>query len=220
MVRVNFEKKLERLNENLNIMTTLCATQVEDAVRALLERDAELAEKVIAEEKRVNDLESVVEQQSLRLILREQPVASDLRFVSAAMRMNTDLERIGDQAEDIAMLAKHMIAQGYKKKDLGSIRKMSQEAQDMVLNAAKAFINGDSALAEETIQRDDVVDDLFDKVRDEVIQDIRSDSTDPNFVTDVLMIAKYLERIADHAQNIAEAVLYSLTGVMQNDELK
>ena len=129
--------------------------------------------------------------------------------------MNTDMERIGDQAEDIAVLVKQMLDFGYKKRSLGSLTKMSEITQTMVSNAVRAFVEGDSELAYEAAQMDDEVDALFIKVREEVINDIRTETIDANLAIDLLMISKYLERSADHAQNIAEAVVYSITGAVE-----
>lgn len=212
-MRVEFENQLNRLNEKLVELSELCATQVKKAANALLEKSTDLCEEVITTEKEVNNLSSIIEQQCIRIILTEQPVASDLRFISAAMKMNTDLERIGDQAEDIAFLVKQMIEQGYRRRELGSVREMSVKAAEMTQDAVRAFADGDSHLASSTIQQDDEVDALFSKVRDEVILEIRAQGEhDPVKIIDILMISKYLERIGDHAENIAESVLYSLTG--------
>lgn len=212
-MRNEFENQLNRLNEKLVELASLCASSVTKATNALLEKNADLCSEVIATEKQVNSLSSIIEQQCIRIILTEQPVASDLRFISAAMKMVTDLERIGDQAEDIAFLVSQMIDQGYRRRDLGSVKEMSVQAAQMTQEAVQAFADGDSHLAAATIRKDDVVDGLFRQVRDEIITEIREQGDhDPVKIIDILMISKYLERIGDHAENIAESVLYSLTG--------
>lgn len=212
-MRKAFDLQLDSLNNNLMQLANLTSEAVEKSVQALMEKDSDIANDVIAGEREVDRLSAEVQQQCIRIVLLEQPVASDLRFVSAAMDMNTDLERIGDQAEDIAKLVKDMLEVGYRRRELGSVKKMSSEVSEMTKEAVKAFANGDSDLATKVIARDDVVDALFVDVRNEVIEEIRSESgMEPATTIDVMMIAKYLERIGDHAENIGEAVLYSLTG--------
>lgn len=212
-MRVEFDRQLESLNRHLIAIAELCAESVTKSTAALLEKNEEYAQDAISNEKKIDSLASIIERQAIRVILTEQPVASDLRFVSAALKMNTDLERIGDQAEDVGHLVGQMIRTGYRRRELGSLKEMSVLVAQMTQDAVKAFVDGDSALAADTIKMDDEVDQLFDIVRDEIIEEIRDvESHEPINMIDLLMIAKYLERIGDHAENIAEAVLYSLTG--------
>lgn len=211
-MRNEFERELEELNANLTKMAELCSESVQKSIRALQGQDKESAEDVRKTETSINDLESLIEQQCIYLILKQQPVASDLRFVSAALRMSTDLERIGDQADDISSLALQMMELGYKKRDLGSLVEMAEVTSKMMVDSVQAFFSGDSDLAREAAGRDDRVDELFVKVRDELVEEIRANTLPANHIIDELMVAKYLERIGDHAQNIGEAVVYSITG--------
>lgn len=211
-MRNEFERELEELNANLTKMAELCSESVQKSIRALQGQDKESAEEVRKTETSINDLDSLIEQQCIYLILKQQPVASDLRFVSAALRMSTDLERIGDQADDISSLALQMMELGYKKRDLGSLVEMAEVTSKMMVDSVQAFFSGDSDLAREAAGRDDRVDELFVKVRDELVEEIRANTLPANHIIDELMVAKYLERIGDHAQNIGEAVVYSITG--------
>mgnify|MGYP001660761033 CR=1 FL=1 len=211
-MRNEFERELEELNANLTKMAELCSESVQKSIRALQGQDKESAEEVRKTETSINDVDSLIEQQCIYLILKQQPVASDLRFVSAALRMSTDLERIGDQADDISSLALQMMELGYKKRDLGSLVEMAEVTSKMMVDSVQAFFSGDSDLAREAAERDDRVDELFVKVRDELVEEIRANTLPANHIIDELMVAKYLERIGDHAQNIGEAVVYSITG--------
>lgn len=214
-MRNNFENKLEELNSNLVSMGEMVNQSLSYALEALNSKDTSHIDFVLQQEPEINQFCSEIESEALLLLLKEQPLARDFRFVSAAIRMNTDMERIGDQAEDIAVLVKQMLNFGYKQRSLGSLTKMSEITQTMVSNAVRAFVEGDSELAYEAAQMDDEVDALFIKVREEVINDIRTETIDANLAIDLLMISKYLERSADHAQNIAVAVVYSITGAVE-----
>lgn len=214
-MRNNFVNKLEELNANLVEMGEMVNQSLAYALGALISKDKEQIDYVLQQEEKINHFSSEIEQQALLLLLKEQPLARDFRFISAAIRMNTDLERIGDQAEDIAVLVKQMLTFGYQEANLGSLTKMSEITQTMVSDAVRAFVEGDSALAYHAAEMDDEVDALFMKVREEIIAEIRAETIEANLVIDLLMISKYLERSADHAQNIAEAVVYSITGAME-----
>lgn len=214
-MRNNFVNKLEELNANLVEMGEMVNQSLSYALGALISKDKEQIDYVLQQEEKINHFSSEIEQQALLLLLKEQPLARDFRFISAAIRMNTDLERIGDQAEDIAVLVKQMLTFGYQEANLGSLTKMSEITQTMVSDAIRAFVEGDSALAYHAAEMDDEVDALFMKVREEIIAEIRAETIEANLVIDLLMISKYLERSADHAQNIAEAVVYSITGAME-----
>ncbi|MBY0584490.1 phosphate signaling complex protein PhoU [Murdochiella massiliensis] len=214
-MRNNFVNKLEELNANLVEMGEMVNQSLSYALGALISKDKEQIDYVLQQEEKINHFSSEIEQQALLLLLKEQPLARDFRFISAAIRMNTDLERIGDQAEDIAVLVKQMLTFGYQEANLGSLTKMSEITQTMVSDAVRAFVEGDSALAYHAAEMDDEVDALFMKVREEIIAEIRAETIEANLVIDLLMISKYLERSADHAQNIAEAVVYSITGAME-----
>lgn len=211
-MRNEYERKLEQLNADLTEMSDRCSRAVIKAVESLQERNVQKAQEVLDGEQLINALEKSIAQQAVLLLLKETPVASDLRFVSSALRMNTDLERIGDQAEDISLLVQQMLQVEANIPEDDSLTQMANVARDMIQDAVVAFKEGDADRARSAALRDDEVDALFLKVRDSLIEEIRRGELDPAVMIDLIMIAKYMERIGDHAQNIAEAVLYSLTG--------
>lgn len=161
-------------------------------------------------------MERDIETLCLKLLLRQQPVAGDLRQISAALKMITDMERIGDQAEDIAEIIAFL--NGRSGAECGDIDKMAKAATKMVTNSIEAFVKRDVELAKEVIAQDDIVDDYFNRVKQDLIERISSDPSDGEFALDLLMIAKYFERIGDHATNIAEWVMFSVTGVHVQNE--
>ena len=212
MLRINYEKNLNKLHLLIVEMGNLVVASIEDSIEALIEKDEDLAEKVIVGDKDINSLEDQIETLSFNLLLKEQPVASDLRFVTSAIKIITDLERIGDQAADIAYINVKLSHRSYKKEDLGSIIEMAEVAKSMVIDSIEGYISGDLDLINDVMERDDVVDDYFKKVRNEVVVDVKEDRFTTKNSLDMLMIAKYLERIGDHTVNIAERVYYSITG--------
>lgn len=212
MLRINYEKNLNKLHLLIVEMGNLVVASIENSIKALIEKDEDLAEKVIVGDKDVNSLEDQIETLSFNLLLKEQPVASDLRFVTSAIKIITDLERIGDQAADIAYINVKLSHRSYKKEDLGSIIEMAEVAKSMVIDSIEGYISGDLNLINDAMERDDVVDDYFKKVRNEVVVDVKEDRFTTKNSLDMLMIAKYLERIGDHTVNIAERVYYSITG--------
>ncbi len=212
MLRINYEKNLNKLHLLIVEMGNLVVASIENSIKALIEKDEDLAEKVIVGDKDVNSLEDQIETLSFNLLLKEQPVASDLRFVTSAIKIITDLERIGDQAADIAYINVKLSHRSYKKEDLGSIIEMAEVAKSMVIDSIEGYISGDLDLINDVMERDDVVDDYFKKVRNEVVVDVKEDRFTTKNSLDMLMIAKYLERIGDHTVNIAERVYYSITG--------
>ena len=201
-MRVKFEAQLERLNVELITMGALCEEVISGAAKALLDGDSGLRETVLAAERDINQKERDIESLCMKLLLQQQPVASDLRAISAALKMISDMERIGDQAADIA---------DNSIKDLVPIGDMARATIKMVTDSVDSFVRKDLGLAEAVISSDDVVDDLFLQVREELIRRIGMGDSGEVCI-DLLMIAKYLERIGDHAVNIAEWVEYSLTG--------
>lgn len=211
-MRDNFERKLDKLDDNLSAMGQLICKQIMDSVEALMTKDVDLAKSVIKGDLEINDLEKRIEEYALKIILREQPVASDLRLVSSALKMITDMERIGDQAADIADLTIFLVKADFHRRDLGSIQAMAKECVNMVNLSVSAFVTGDLSLIEDVAKSEEKVDGYFMQVRDELIKDIREQTVDPAVLIDFLMIAKYFERIGDHAENIAEWVNYSITG--------
>lgn len=208
-MREKFEKLLELLNEELTKMGGLIESAIANAVKAL-DGDESAFEKASEFEKEIDQEEKDIENQCLKLLLTQQPVASDLRTISSALKMITDMERIGDQAEDIAEIASTVKNREYIKKSK-NIHRMATATIDMVNKSVEAFIKNDMEIAEEVIRADDTVDALFDGVVADLTKAIKNDET-PSDVFDMLMVAKYFERIGDHAVNIAEWVEFSMTG--------
>lgn len=210
-MRNKYDEMLDDLNQNIIQMGNLVSERISHSVESLLTKDKPLAKSVATGDDDVNRLEREIENKAMILLLKQQPVASDLRFISSALKMVTDMERIGDQAEDIAELVLCLIKVKYDPSKLGSIKAMSEVATGMVEKSVQAFVTGDLALADEVIKTDDVVDKYFTDVRDELIQRLKKDEN-PKVAIDFLLITKYLERIADHAVNICEWVDFSVSG--------
>lgn len=220
-IRLHFEKQLELLHMDLVKMGSMVEQSIEDGIGALMRRDTQLAQRVIEGDKQVDDMEQQIENTCLRLLMREQPVAGDFRIVFAALKMITDMERIADQAADIAALSFRFERQTFGDM-VYHIPDMERVAKDMVSAAIRSFVGRNLELALETMERDDEVDDLFDVVKNDLIELLREDDggKSADQAIDVLMIAKYLERIADHAVNICEWVEYYITGVHRGGEGK
>ena len=209
-MRISFEQQLQHLNTELITMGALCETAIATVAKALLEGDASLTQGVLSADAEIDQKERDIEALCLKLLLQQQPVARDLRQISAALKMITDMERIGDQAADIAeIVSMAHISAGDDTLHLASMAKATIQ---MVTQSIDAFVRRDMALAESVIAQDDVVDDLFCKVKDALIALLSQDATMGEQAIDLLMIAKYFERIGDHATNIAEWVLFSLSG--------
>ena len=208
-MRVKFEAQLERRNVELITMGALCEEVISGAAKALLDGDSGLRETVLAAERDINQKERDIESLCMKLLLQQQPVARDLRTISSALKMISDMERIGDQAADIAEITRDIADNSIK--DLVPIGDMARATIKMVTDSVDSFVRKDLGLAEAVISSDDVVDDLFLQVREELIRRIGMGDSGEVCI-DLLMIAKYLERIGDHAVNIAEWVEYSLTG--------
>lgn len=211
-MRAKFDMELDILNDKLLEMGGQVEGAIEDAVKALVNKDLNLANKVFTSDDIINSMEKDIEDMCLRMILRQHPVASDLRLISSILKMITDLERIGDQAQDISQITMHLVDKDYIK-DLKHIKEMSQIATCMVKESINAFLVKDTQLIKEIIEKDRKVNDLFDIIRRELIDLIRKDIKNSTQAIDFLMIAKYLERIGDHAKNVAEWALFSITGV-------
>lgn len=210
-MRSFFDEELDLLNNELIKMGSLVEDSIEGAVNSLLSKDADLAKSVIEQDDHIDAMEKSIENRCMQLLLRQHPVAGDLRLISSILKMITDLERIGDQAEDIAEIT---LLFGEEKfiKELTDIPQMAEATIKMVNNSIDSFVNRDLDLAYEVIAFDDVVDNLFDAVKDELIELVNKDINNGEQAINFIMIAKYLERIGDHAQNIAEWVLYAITG--------
>ena len=216
-IRTIFDDELSLLNTELIKMGALCERAVRSALNVYFlgkKADAETANKL---EKEIDSKERDIEDLCMKLILRQQPVAGDLRLISSAIKMISDMERIGDQAQDIADIAININSEEIN--DHVHIRNMSETALSMVSKSIDAFVKKDVSTAEEVIKMDDIVDEGFDKIKEELIQAVREDSKKSEEYIDILMIAKYIERIGDHAVNIAEWVEYSVTGTHRKGEL-
>lgn len=209
-MRSRFDEQLELLNVELIRMGALCEDAIAYASRTLL-GEANLAEQVYKTDREIDQKERDIENLCMRLLLKQQPVASDLRLVSSALKMISDMERIGDQASDIAEISSFIQAREVESNL--HIRDMAEATIRMVTQSIDSFVKKDLQIAQEVIRYDDVVDDLFNKVKEELIGLIAQDSQAGEFCIDMLMIAKYFERIGDHATNIAEWVEFSITGV-------
>lgn len=210
-MRTRYEKQLEQMNNAMIHMGCLIEKAIETALQALVKQDVELAKKVMAGEEEINEQENHIEALCMKLLLCQQPVATDLRNISAALKMVTDMERIGDQAADIAELSILLHEQTYIKK-LEHIQEMAAETIQMVIKSMEAYVERDLAKAQAVIDKDDRVDELFNAVKHELIEMIAKDPSCGEQAADLLMVAKYFERIGDHATNIAEWVIYSITG--------
>ena len=211
-MRKQFELQMEEMHQQMIRMGALCEQAITQTNTALLVGDRELAAATIDLDREIDAKEREIENLCLKLLLQQQPVAGDLRKISAALKMITDMERIGDQAADIAEISLLM-----EKAKEGSIRdrlvrEMAKATAKMVTESIDAYVRQDLELAEKVIDDDDIVDGLFDMIRAELIQNIRSGYSDGSNTVNVLMVAKYFERIGDHATNIAEWVEFSVTG--------
>ena len=216
-MRDQYEKQLKQLKEELVRMGELCEKAIGEAAKALDEGNLKRAREVMEADGEIDRMEKDIESLCLKLLLQQQPVAGDLRQISAALKMITDMERIGDQAADIAeIIQSGKMTEG---KVLAEIGKMARSAAGMVNQSVSAYVKGDRELAKRVIAEDDIVDRFFDQIKDELISSIAAGRGDGSRAIDQIMIAKYLERIGDRATNIAEWVEYSITGIHQSEEL-
>ena len=210
-MRNRFDRQLKKLNDELIDMGSMIEKSIEKALVALVTQNVEKAQEVIAFDLEIDRQEREIESLCMKLLLQQQPVARDLRLISSALKMITDMERIGDQAADIAELAIFMAEKPYIK-ELKHITQMGKETMVMVVTSVDAFVEKNLQKAQEVLAHDDIVDQLFDAVKSELIEMIHQDKEIGEQATDLLMVAKYFERIGDHATNIAEWVIYSITG--------
>ncbi len=211
-MRPQFDEQLALLNSELIQMGALCEEAISLAAKALTEGNQALAEKVSPLEVEIDQMERDIETLCLKLLLQQQPVARDLRHISAAMKLITDMERIGDQAEDIAEIVLTMLAEGYVPEDVGHIREMAVETIKMVTDSVDSYVRQDADRARQVIAYDDIIDGYFVRVKNVLIQTVVAQPAQGEHMLDLLMIDKYLERIGDHATNIAEWVIYSVEG--------
>jgi len=210
---------MERLNNSLIDIGNTVQEAILLATEALINKDIEKAEQVLELEKEVNQKEKDIEALCFKLMIQQHPVASDFRFISSALKMITDMERIGDHASDIATICMHIANEPYIK-NLDQIKKMSEAAIEMVKGSIDAFVTKDKALAKSVIKRDDEVDALFVSIKDDLYELMIADANNGRQALDWLMIGKYYERIGDHAENIAEWTVYSITGQNKRDAAK
>ena len=214
MSPTRFPPPLHPRHADLITMGNLCETAIAAAVDAATKGDEAMAKAAIADDSKIDEMERSIEHLCLKLLLQQQPVARDLRTISSALKMISDMERIGDQATDIAEIARFI--RGRHQQTNETLRTMAEEAISMVQEAVRSFVERDLALARKVIDDDDVVDRLFDETKTRLITFIAQDGANGEYYLDLLMIAKYLERIGDHATNIAEWVLFSITGRHEN----
>lgn len=216
-MRNRFDRQLVQLNNELIEMGGMIEKAISDTVKALVNQDIELASNVIEYDEEIDHQEREIEQLCLKLLLQQQPVAKDLRLISAALKMITDMERIGDHATDISEITIELSKESYIKK-LDHIQQMAKETMVMLVQSVEAFVNKDMDKARTVIVHDDVVDDLFNKVKAELIAMIHEDVNAGEQASDLLMAAKYFERIGDHATNISEWIIFSITGQHPDDK--
>ncbi len=209
-MRNRFDEQLLQLNNELIRMGALCEEAIAYAVKYLVDRDTEMKENAVDAEKQIDRKERDIESHCMKLLMHQQPVATDFRLITSALKMISDMERIGDQAEDIAEIAEYVHLS-----DLSSgvhITDMAEAVVHMVNNSVDSFVKKDIDIAYLVISMDDTVDEIFLKVKKELIEAVRNGHDDAESLVDLLMIAKYFERIGDHAENIAEWVIYAITG--------
>ncbi|MCJ7855862.1 phosphate signaling complex protein PhoU [Lachnospiraceae bacterium NSJ-143] len=216
-MRAHFDDELSFLNTELIKMGALCERAVSVALDVFFTHNRELAKAAQRLEKEIDAKERDIEDLCMKLILRQQPVAGDLRLISSAIKMISDMERIGDQAQDIADIAVNI--NDTELENRIHIKAMSETALKMVTKSVDSFVQKDMSLAESVIAMDDEVDSGFDKIKNELIAAIDSNGLKSEEYIDILMIAKYIERIGDHAVNIAEWVEYSLTGEHRKEDI-
>jgi phosphate transport system protein len=210
-VRSRLDTQLQQLNMEIIKMGALIESAIENAVKALKNKDCNLAKEIIEFDTKIDDKEKEIQSMCLKLLLQQQPVARDLRLISSALKMITDMERIGDQAADISELTLLLADSNFTT----NIKKMEQIAEatiKMVNESINAFVNKDLELAKSVIDYDDVVDSLFVEIKSDLIELVREDKDSGESAIDLIMVAKYFERIGDHTTNIAEWVVFAITG--------
>lgn len=214
-MKIRTDRQLAQLNRELTEMGALCEDAIAAAGKALMEDDRELAKKVAPIERDIDRKERAIETLCLNLLLKQQPEAEELRQISAALKMITDMERIGDQARDVSELVDYVAK--CKSECASVLGRMTQATIQMVNDSVEAFVRRDVELAKKVIAADDVVDECFNSVKTSLIGEIAKNAKDGESLLDVMMIAKYFERIGDHAVNIAEWVIFSITGLHKGE---
>ena len=214
-MRIKFDAQLRLLGEEMTHMGSMIESAIQDATHAFLNQDVETAKRIMAEDEYIDQEQKKIENICFQLLIQQQPVARDLRQISAALKMITDMERIGDQAEDIVEIVPCMIAHPHE--EYPKIREMAKETIAMVTDSVDAYVKQDVYLAKAVQMHDDVVDNYFTRIKSGLIDMIAKNPAEGEYALDLLMIAKYYERIGDHATNIAEWVIYSVTGVHKDE---
>ena len=209
-MRNKFDEQLNNLNNELIKMGALCEEAISGVTKLLIDNDHKMKDSVFEADKEIDRKERDIETLCMRLLLHQQPIASDLRLVSSALKMISDMERIGDQASDIAEMAEYVNCSGLQSEI--HIADMARATIKMVTDSIDSFVKKDVDMAHSVIKHDTIVDNLFDEIKGELISAIEQKSANAEALCDLLMIAKYFERIGDHAENIAEWVIYSITG--------
>ena len=217
-IKKHLDDMISLLKEDVSFMADLALAHLKEALNAFKNHDVDLAKQVIEKDDLVDALEEKLAKQALKIIWKEQPVASDLRFVTGVLKLITDIERIGDHASDIASMTLHL-EKNLNQSVLPITTKMSMIVEEMVLSSIKALIQTDLLLAKEVIKKDDLVDDLFKQLINKMTLEIKHDKIDANELIYVLMVAKYFERVGDHAVNIAEWIIFIVKGTHKNTSL-
>ena len=208
-MRNKFDEQLRQLNLEMIAMGNMIQKAIQDAIDALFHQDTAMAKQIMQGDELVDQEQKKIEHICFQLLIQQQPVARDLRVITAAMKMVTDMERIGDHAADISELTIMMADSPYLMKE-DNIKKMAAEAMFMLMHAVEAYVNRNAQMAQDVIDLDDIVDDLFVKVKADLIEVMQNNAGYAEHAADLLMVNKYLERIGDHATNIAEWVIFAL----------
>lgn len=208
-MRSKFDEQLHLLNQEMMQMGSMIEDSIQKAIDALIDQNVELAKKIMDNDTQIDHEQKKIENLCFNLLMQQQPVAKDLRVISAAMKMVTDMERIGDHAADISEMTILMSKTPYVP-NLEHINRMASETVQMLIRSIEAYVEKDMKKAVEVIASDDIVDDLFDKNKAELIEQIQREPQSAESAADMLMVAKYFERIGDHATNIAEWVIFAL----------
>ena len=217
-LRQQFDAELEELSDALITMGAMATEAIENAIKALETNNKELANQVIYGDRKIDDMERQIEQRCLRLLLKQQPVAGDLRKISAAIKMITDIERIGDGAADIAEISLNLDICSFP--DVQKmVNKMCAVAKQMIIDSIDSYVHEDLELADKTRKCDDIVDEYFNKIRSELAKHLGKNEMEMDEIIDYLMVVKYLERLGDHAENICEWVEFYKTGVHKNERI-
>ncbi len=217
-MRAKFDEQLHMLNQEMMHMGSMIEDKIQKAIEALIGQNSALAKEIMEADNEVDREQKKIENICFNLLMQQQPVARDLRVISAAMKMVTDMERIGDHAADISEMTVMMASEPYAV-DLSDIKKMASETVLMLIQSIEAYVEKDMLKAQSVIDHDDIVDELFNKVKQELIEMIRKNPAVSEQAADMLMVAKYFERIGDHATNLAELIIFALDdkkNTMQN----